>query len=309
MAFYSGTATSFADLQSVVENNCVANGWVLNSGILSKSGCFFKLTSAAKYLRLYGGTSQSTSTLNGMPAQGVMLGSVTGYEMAFPINYDIHIFNDPDEVYLVVSYNNGFYQQLSFGKSNIPGIGGTGAWFTGSYRSNISLTNSTDILLYMGVSADSCGAVPYGGIGVGLFFSSSSGVGSYPSNFVHCGLDSVGWKTDGTTTAGTGFYGASYAAGLLSSLPNLANNANVLVPIKAIQYRNSNGRTIIANLFNARYLRIDNINPGEIITFGSERWKVYPMYRKDTVQRNGLAWSTGAMHSGTWGYAVRYTGV
>ncbi len=305
MAYITGTAASFADLQTALQNACTANGWTLSSGILSKNGCFFKLSNASNYLRIDGGTGQSGSTLTGSPAYGQMIGSITGYVVNFPINYEIHLFENPDEVYCVINYNSDFYQQISFGKSDVPGIGGTGAWFIGSYRSDVSLTNALNRLVYMSASPSTCGTTPYSGLACGLFFcQSAAGSGGY----VHCGLDSVGWKQEGSTTAGSGLYGISYAAGLLTAMPNLSNNANVLVPIKAIQYRNDNGRTIVLNLRNSRYMRIDNVVPGEIITFGAEQWKCYPAYRKDATVRDGVGYPTGAQHSGTWGYAIKYTG-
>lgn len=307
MAYITGTAATFADLQTALQNACTANGWTLSSGILSKNGCFLKLSNASNYLRIDGGTGQSGSTLTGSPAYGQMIGSITGYVVNFPINYEIHLFANPDEVYCIVNYNSDFYQQISFGKSDVPGIGGTGAWFTGSYRSDVNLKMASSRLVYMSSYTSNCGTSPYNGMACGLFFCQGTS-GIYFGGYVHCGLDSVGWKEEGSSTAGSGLYGISYAAGLLTAMPNLSNNANVLVPIKAIQYRNDNGRTVVANFRNARYLRIDNVVPGEIITFGAEQWKCYPMYRKDATVRNGVSWSTGAQHSGTWGYAIKYTG-
>ena len=307
MAYITGTAATFADLQTALQNACTANGWTLSSGILSKNGCFFKLSNASNYLRIDGGTGRSGSTLTGSPAYGQMIGSITGYVVNFPINYEIHLFANPDEVYCIVNYNSDFYQQISFGKSDVPGIGGTGAWFTGSYRSDVSLTEASSRLVYMEPSTSNCGTSPNESMACGLFFCQVESGGCFGS-YVHCGLDSVGWKQEGSSTAGSGLYGISYAAGLLTAMPNLSNNANVLVPIKAIQYRNDNGRTVVANFRNARYLRIDNVVPGEIITFGAEKWKCYPMYRKDATVRDGVLWYPGAQHSGTWGYAIKYTG-
>ena len=307
MAYITGTAATFADLQTAIQNACTANGWTLSSGILSKNGCFFKFSNASNYLRLDGGTSQTTSTLKGSPAQGVMMGSITGYTITFPVTYEIHVFANPDEVYCIINYNSDFYQQLSFGKSDIPGIGGTGAWFTGSYRSDITLESDLNRLLYFTANVSNCGAEPDDGFGIGLF-STNRSVCSYPSSFIHQGLDTVGWLSEINSTVGRGCYGIAYASGILTAMPNLTNNANVLVPVKAIAYRNSNGRTIVANPRNVRYMRIDNVVPGEIITFGSEQWKCYPFYRKDSTARNGVSYPTGAQHSGTWGYAIKYTG-
>lgn len=316
MAYVTGTANTMADLKSAVETAAVAAGWTLSNGILSKGGCFFQLvanTPTNAYLQLNGGTSQSGSTLNGQPATGVRIASPTALQMVFPINYEIHTFANPDEVYCVVNYNSDFYQQLSFGKSDIPGIGGTGAWFTGHCGSNLSLTSAT-ASANMGITTSQTNVGSSGtstnNMSGGLFFEANTNNAS--GSYVHCGLDTAGWKQSSSPTAGTtGCQGISYCASLITSLPNLSNQATILLPVKAIAIRLDGGKTIIANPKNVRYCRIDNIVPGEIITFGSDQWKVYPFYRKDPVNRNGTGYISTTpypQHSGTYGYAIRYTG-
>ena len=150
MAYITGTAATFADLQTALQNACTANGWTLSSGILSKNGCFFQLVADTlggyAQLKIFGGTSQTGTTLNGQPPSnyGAKICSNNGNVIAFPINYEIHLFTNPDEVYCIINYNSDFYQQLSFGKSDVPGIGGTGAWFTGAKRSDQTLTDGTN---------------------------------------------------------------------------------------------------------------------------------------------------------------------
>ena len=317
MAYITGSAASFADLKTAIENACTANGWTLSSGILSKNGCFFQLVAGTSdgyaRLQLFGGTSQTGTTLNGQPPSnyGAKICSNVGNVISFPINYEIHLFTNPDEVYCIINYNSDFYQQLSFGKSDVPGIGGTGAWFTGAKRSDQTLTDTTrgDKVSMAVYWPETVGVASNGGYTCGLFLGGSEHGGSHNANFVHTGLDATPWRTGyGGDSALTGFKSAGSSVGsLLQQLPNLYNNANVLLPIKPTAVRSSGGITIIANPKNARYLRIDNVVPGEIITFGAEQWKCYPFYRKDATARNGVGWP-GATHSGTFGYAIRYTG-
>lgn len=316
MAYVNGTAATFADLKSAIETAAVAAGWTLSSGILSKSGAFFSLTATAganPNLVLRGGTSQTGSTLNGQPTipqanAGAMMASITGSLITFPVNYEIHTFANPDELHCVINYNSDFYQTLAFGKSDIPGVGGAAAWFTGSYGTGITLTTVNNNRVYMSASQTSCGSSPYNGVACPYWFEQSN-TGSYNASFAHSNLDGVSnWRNNNSSTVGTASMGISYAASLLTSLPNLSNQATILIPVKAIAIRNDAGRTIIANPKNVRYCRMDNIVPGEIVTFGADQWKCYPMYRKDATQRDGVSWSTGAAHSGTWGFAIKYTG-
>lgn len=317
MAYVNGSAATFADLKTAIENAAVAAGWTLTSGILSKNGCFFQLIadSSGGYvqLRLHGGTGQSGSTLTGQPASsiGVKMASCAEQVMYFPITYEIHSFASPDEIYCVINYNSDFYQAVAFGISDIPGIGGTGAWFTGNLRSDVSLTGtgsaSSATRVHMSAGKDSCGSFPYSGMCCPFWFAQSD-EGSNFTSYVHTGLDSVAWRVEGSVTAGSGLGGISYAAALLTALPNLSNQATVLVPVKAIAYRLDGGRTIVANPKNVRYMRLDNVVPGEIVSFGADQWKCYPMLRKDSTVRNGQNWTNAQAHTGTWGYAIKYTG-
>lgn len=312
MAYYSGSVNSFDDLKTAIETNCVANGWTLTTSILSKNGCFFKLVSSNtggyKFLRLDGGTGQSGSSLTGgtTGSEGVVISECNGHAISFPINYEIHIFNNPDEVYCVVNYNSSYYQQLSFGKSDVPGIGGTGAWFTSAKASDQDITGGSTVSTKCHTNASSSSTLEissYDGFSIGLFCGSA---GSYTSSYIHANLDSLRWY--GPNSGGDYICGLNTVSALMHMQPNLSSQTEILLPIKPLAKRSANGLTILASLKNARYLRIDNLSPGDIKTIGSDRWKCYPMFRKDTAQRNGVQWATGATHSGTFGYAIRYTG-
>ena len=322
MAYVTGTASSFSDLKSQIEAACTDNGWTLSSGILSKGGVFFQLVADTQdgydQLRLHGGTSQTGATLNDQPPSGygAKICSTAGHVVGFPITYHISVFAAPDEVYCVINYNSDFYQQLSFGRSDVPGIGGSGAWFTGAKRSDLDLLHGPNMIIESRFT-DQASARTYGlrytGYCGGLFFDDvidANNWGCAGSSFVHVGLDSTQWRSPNSEGAGpTGYRGAGTKVGsLLMQLPSLFNSANVLLPIKPVAVRYSGGVTIIANPKNARYLRVDNVSPGEVITFGADRWKCFPFFKKDTAQRNGDSDTSGAAHSGTFGYAIRYDG-
>lgn len=308
MTYISGTASSVDELKTALENACVTAGWVLTSGILSKDGMYIQISGTLQMLTLRGGTGQTATVLDGEPQisstkVGVRLINYLGTKWTYPINYEIHTFTNPDEVYFIINYNTDYYQQLSFGKSTVPGIGGTGLWFTGSYSTQLT-ESDCGVLASFYTSIDDCG-VNNGTMGCGNFFGT---ILAYPTHFVHNALDTTGWHYDGAGTVGY-LMPASWAAGLMTSLPSNANYSNVMVPCKGVQERNNFGQTIVVNPNNLRWLRIDYINPGSNITFGAEEWRIYPFYRKSTVDRNGKYVNDGsAEHSGTWGYAIRYTG-
>lgn len=303
MAFYTGNFSSFASLKNSVETALQANGWVLNGdGVLNKSDMYLRLTATTPQLLLQAGTGSATGALPGAAPNGVKIMDFTGSPMNFPATYDLHINESPDEVFLVVNYNADKYQQLSWGESTIQQIGGTGMWFSGSF--NEAAASNQNHLVYASTYQYSAG-FGWSGMGCGLFFEAYNQ--SIACSYIHTGLDTTGWRRvnngDGALV-GSG----DVVAGLLQALPSQFNQNTVLLPLMAVQRRLSQGQTVVADLVNARLCRNDNHLSGEIVEYGGDRWKVYPFHRKNADVRNAVQWSTGSNHTGTFAYAVRYTG-
>lgn len=301
MPYYTDTVASFTLLKSVIETNCVANGWTLSDGILSKDSCFFKLIdTGTTQLELWGGLSKTGSTLNNTPTYGVRLYNIST-SITFPIRYHLFIFNNPIEVYCFIEYGSGYFQQISFGKSNLQGIG-LGAWFTGFSTTYSSYSSPTILTSDEGPFVTNASAYGGGNASCGLFIGRSYSTISY-SSYIYSDIDGSGWKynnyTSGLIPAGVPI------ATLLNNSPNLFNNAAPLWPIKAVLPRSSGGLTILANLINSRLLRIDNHESKSLVTFGSEQWMVFPWYKRDILNRSGLG-STAINHSGTYGFAIKY---
>lgn len=310
MAFITGAATSFSDLRTALINGCVANGWSNSGNILWKGNSYFEITATSTYLQIYGGTGQSGGVISGKSPHGARLG---GSYITFPISYDLHILTNPDEVYLVVNYNTDSYQQISFGTTTIDG-GGYGPWFTGAHSAanNPSDNNGINIANEFYTIYSYCYAnISTNGLGL---FNYAVWTGEVAASFVYTTANGTpGWYgyNSGATSARLSNNGsASLVAALLNSTPVGFNSGSILLPIKATLDMGSNGRAVVASLANARFCRIDNNLPGEIISYGSEQWKVYPWLRKSTTLRSGSinATTTPPTHSGTLGYAIRYTG-
>lgn len=301
--FYTGNFSTFASLKSSVEAALQLNGWSISGdGVLFKGTMFVRLTASASALTLEAGTGSSGGALPGAAPNSVKIMDFTGTPMNFPATYDLHVLTGPDEVYLVVNYNADRYQQLSWGQSNILQIGGTGLWFSGSFRGDIAPAGN--YLVYTTADAANAG-FGWGGMGCGLFFEYQNQALS--CSFIHTGLDNTGWKR---VSNGDGFLLGSGdpVAALLQALPSAYNQNTVLLPLMVVQRRLSKGQTIVADLVNARLCRNDNHLAGEIVDYGGTEWKVYPFHRKNADVRNGVSWNTGANHSGTFAYAIRYTG-
>ena len=306
MPYATGTVNNFSDLKTVIESAATNSGWTLNSDVLSKSGAYIKLATATvsgyTRLRIDGGTGQSGSSLTGASPYGAAIIDHANIGITWPATYHIHSFTGPDEIYVILNFNVNSYGWICFGVGVEAGVGGSECWFGGTSPSSSSATSSSsayfnvsvlNYLIMLGMNSGASLSTPlFMKYVVNEVFSNS---------FVHHGLDGGGWFAGPSgPDAQTG-----YIASLLSALPSPMNQAHVLLPIKAIKKRGSGGLTIVKQCQNARYTRNDNIDDGEVIQYGMDKWKVYPVYKKNAAARNG---ASNSDTSGTFAIAVRYDG-
>lgn len=302
MAYVAGSASSAADLRTAVVNACMENGWTWNNEVLNKGACYVRLQVTGSVLTVLGGTGVDVNHALTTPGpQIARLGPVAGMTLVFPCAYEIFIGSDPDEVYLVVNSSISFYQWLAFGSSPVAGLPGTGNW----YGASIPATTTLGAVITPTGGGSSGGS----GGGTGALFWRGDNTSYTPpfaiSTFAHHGIQdtpgAVWTNDDGTRTSDANAVGPIQP--LITSMPNQWNAETAYLPIVAYLARLSSKVSPIVQLANARYLRIDNYDPGEIITLGSDRWKVYPWWLKNAAARNG-----GNGHSGTLGWAIRYDG-
>jgi hypothetical protein len=298
--YYKGSVNGLAALRDAIFAACTAEGWTLTGDILSKDTMFIQIKVASPYLTFQGGTGIADGALSGATQTNVSIaetlfpnaGSYGMPSITWPANYEVFIFGQ--EVYVVLNYNVDLYQWAAWGKSTVSGLSGTGMWFGATRRS----TKSSN---WAGWSMEP----NYGGSIYGapaLFWSGSTWyAGTGFESYVHSGVDEGSWyPLDSRDTSAPGI---APIDPLIRMLPNAWNSEAVLLPIRAYQWRASRKISLIADLEHARHVRMDNLEPGEIVTLGSEKWKVFPWYRKDAVNRNG---GSDIKHSGTFGWAIRY---
>lgn len=303
---YSGGFSSFASLRASIEAHLATEGWTVSGDVYSRDGLFIRFTDALKSLTMNFGTGESGGALTGAHTYGVKMMSPDASPMTFPASYVMYVHDNPSEVFIVVNYNTDKYQHMNFGTSDIEQIGGTGGWATATYRSDRDAASSYAATMFIGADASGIGVTTYDGMQAGFFLDTQSG--SVESSYIHNALDSAGgWYRSGMAPSTTGniFGSASMSGALLHAIPSQYSQSAVLLPLRAVQARNSGGQTTVLQMRNARLTRIDNYAPGETISYGGEDWDVYPIYRKNATQRNGVPWATGAEHSGTLAVAIR----
>lgn len=346
MPYVTGTAVSMAAVLTALRNACTDNGWTLSGNVLHKDGCYAEVrignngetgapTNTMLYVKAGNGIDGGNALTDAAGTFGMIgpLRAATGDtwpDWDWPINYHVHVHDDPDEVYLFVNYGGGeFWQLLAFGKSPAPGNPGTGNWHHGFTGEASAATPS-----YAYRRVDSCGAAPAGAV-MGFLanarccpfpfwwgqFNNATGTGgsnianhNLPSR-IHGAIDATSglpiWSAKDLTLeyTGAGEDGRVSAAvtqrPLVGYSPSTFNNQMHLFPLQVLAQRPSNKTSIIGQLAHARICRNDFILPGQIETLGAEQWKVYPGYRRNAAERNG---GNRLQHSGTMAIAVRYDG-
>lgn len=310
-----GTGTGGVGTYSVSVLQTVASTAMTQPGrVLSKAGVFFKISTTTTNLTCLGCESDAGA---GQAPHVVSIGRLWSgpanptYEINFPCNYEI--FGFVQEFYLVVNYDVSVYQWLAFGKTTVPGIPGQGGWCGGSvglWLYNAYTYNNTVLPFRwnMNGGGNTSATSPLMQIAPMLFWyrnTTASLATPEPRNcWVNHGLDGHGWKWGAANESPP--IGARGPSTLLRVLPSAFNSDTVLVPLRAYKERPSFKCSLVADLEHARHVRIDNLSPGDIITIGSERWKVFPWYKKSFTDRSG---STIAInHTGTLGWAIRYEG-
>lgn len=297
MAYVSGTAATFAELVTGIRNACTANGWTLNGETLIKGDIYQRVyVYNSIFVDSYGGTGISGGIPTGPSPSAARIGNFTNIPaFSFPVAYEVFIHTDPDEVFVVVNTTGAYYQWLAFGKSSVA-LPGTGSWHSGSFGSGVTIVN-------FGISIKA--SVSPSGVFGTKRNDGSSATGYCPAMFwaldtgnangehIHTGLNGSTWEGN--------LKSSIYRAPLNAITPNTYNNQAVLLPIQVFSTIYGSGKVaLVLDVAHCRSLSIANLNPGEIITLGADRWKVFPWYLKSATEGNGTSYKHG--------FAVRYDG-
>jgi len=302
MAYVSGTAATFAELVAGIRNACTANGWTLSGEVLHKGTVYQRVRVNGNFIDSQGGTGiDGSNNLTGASPSGSRIGNIgNDAPYAFPVAYEVFIHTDPDEVFVVVNTTGAYYQWLAFGKSAValPGTGGwhSGSWWTGvsSFAYWVRVNASTSPGGFFGQRGNAT-AGNNGGDCPAMFWASYTA--SANGEHIHTGLNGATWEGN--------LKSSIYRAPLNAITPNAYNSQAVLLPIQVFStIYGSSKVALVLDVAHCRSLSIANLNPGEIITLGADRWKVFPWYLKSATEATYEA----AGHSGKHGFAVRYDG-
>jgi hypothetical protein len=209
-------------------------------------------------------------------------------------------------VFVILNFGVDYHYFLAFGVSNVPGLTGSGLWVAGTTRRGYGI--ATDAIMTQGfVMSPSDGGQAGGdniyGWSSGFLWNSTRYADALlNADAIHFGGS---WKGAASGTANGAFNAIFPAVPHIGRLPSAWNSESVLVPIQGYVWVGSSKCSLAVDVKNARYVRLDNYQPGQVITLGGESWKVFPFYRRNVSERDG---GNGVSHTGTLGWAIRYDG-
>ena len=308
MAYYSGQATSYQELLDVLVAACVTEGWTWADGILSKSNIFLKLNVNSSGVFENGegviakiGTGKLGAALENSIGGAARLGRIAsagwGSDFNFPVKYNIHVFEEiVEEVFFIIQVGIDQFQYLAFGQSD---ISGHGAWMSStcglvynSYTHNLVTNNPS----FTG------GSWTYSHVRAPFWQKQEYGFVNYiaVSEVIR---DEVNGKWLNNNSGD--LYAFSQIEPLINRQPSNWDSNTIFLPINVYATKYQSKVALVLSIKNAHYLRIDNLEPEQIITLGNDKWKVYPFFRKNRQQRDS-GWDYN--HSGTFGWVIRYDG-
>lgn len=293
MAYYTGQCTSFQNLADILVEKCQAHGFAWQDGILSKDDLFIKHEIDDKWgIYMSGGVGRQNGILLGNSGNKVRLGSPSDRDLQviFPANYHLFVFKN--EVYLILKSVDRFYY-LAFGKSTlIQDTEGNGLWLSATACQH---PHWRAIAIQRNGGGSGGGENPSP---VAPFFNREAWSDGWSNSTICHGFDGVLWSS-GASRAWCTF------EPLIDRMPTAHFSDSPLLPYNIYLERPENKLSLIAQFENARFLRIDNYEPEQILTLGHEKWMVFPFFQKNIQHRDG-GWEI--KHSGTFGWAIRYEG-
>lgn len=313
MPYVTGIANSAIDLRTAVVSAATANGWTWDAAneMLYKSPVYVKLTVSGLQLRAQAALGYSGSKLTSPSGQMSCITDVFTLAgntvLSYPVTYHVFIHSSPDDIVVAVNYKGVWWQWLGFGNALAEG-GGTAnpLWQWGS--SNTSQTTGTGVALNVNVVTG-----PGVGYSAGAPFWQADNCSGVQNSLIYTGgVDSAGvngWYRNPTgSIQGAGIATCTTTMpGLLATQPNTWNGEALLLRIRPTISRPSNFQSYVAEFPHMRMTRNDNFIDGEILTIGSDKWFVAPVYRKNITSRDGSQYYD-ATHSGTIAMAIKYDG-
>lgn len=327
MAHQTGTANDPVDLLDKLRVFALANGWTIhNFGArpagatagqalqLSKGGlsASFLTLSAAGTVADPGpkvGSYVHDAYVGGSGTENQANGSPISYTNAMAGPYQAYdFFTGQGEkgpyLYVVVETSAGLFKHFGIGI-----LDSIGAMNTGAFHFNSNWNYSTT---YVGTLANLAHLIPWSGL-ENTATNGYNNTTAWTSTQIRGDSDTLApkWYLS-TTSTGTGnlyvprrLRGGPFSAsqvGQVTNFPQLSSASNrtgrtTLVPTLMLGERTGGQFSPLGSGPGVRWVQMDYLDPGAVLTIGTDTWKVFPVIRK-----NG---STGQPNSLLYGYAYK----
>lgn len=307
MAFQSVVVNSAVDLKAAIETFAQSNGWTLVSDVLSKNDCYVKLTVASvNEIRIQGAKNGDFAGVNLPPHYNRICIST------WPSNAAVNMvaFSDPDIIWMTMNYDVVKFHHIGFGNMVKYGAWTGGQWF---FATHTTYNSDTRCASYV----DGLAGVGYGyGGEAALFWDArciddwSGGYIHTNSTFVECDLRGRIWEPPASADENLNYFTARVISPIHRKNPNVFNGQTLLTPFQ-VWLKSADGYLqCLGHVDHVRWVKLTNYNPGDLITLGSEKWKLYPWCVHDVTYPDGKGsrYSSQSASTGVLGVAVKYDG-
>lgn len=310
MAFQSAIVNSAADMRSAIETFAQANGWTLSSGVLSKNGCHTLLSNpSASELRIQNAKNGIFSG-NEISVRYSRI-FLTSWPSAATLN--MVAFSNPDTIWVTMNFDVVRFMHIGFGNIAKYGTWTGGQWFHAQHTSRTKDSNVTS-----SVDGQSSPNSQNGSSECALFWSPTnydSWYGGYAENTassIECDLRGRIWEPPQVSDPSNlhNIQVPTVTAVTHKKNPNVFNGQTILTPFQLWLKASDGFMQCLGHVGHLRFVKLKNYNPGDLITLGSEKWKLYPWHIHDIGNPDGIRNASENLGStGILGVAVKYDGV
>jgi hypothetical protein len=318
MAYETGTAASADDLIDRLDTFAAANGWTVDFNGTWTSGRATLINRGGLHFGFYSDNTAGTTTDPGpriivRTYPGPYVGASAPQSQANLSSANVYSNNMPSPLLAYYFYALGDYIHVvveafspSFRHFGVGRLQQVGAYTDGAYchAARWSYQSSSPQQLWQPGSSHH--AIPFDD-------QNSSGNTSQFGTCVRVDLAATpeywytqntrntrlfgGFRRSSTTDTSTTHPYSAFGNALIDMRPSEITGRAILVPATLAVPRGSSKYSFIGAPPDLRFVRIDNLNPGEVLTVGTDEWVCFPVRRKGTA--------AGQEASGNYGYAYR----
>lgn len=298
MAFQTGTSSGPSDLVTLLATFAGANGWTVGNtsdGFKvfrnTTLGINFSVAWGASDIYIRGCTGYSSgSAWTAQPGISSIISQCNQLTGPFKTYY---FFGTGQYLHVVIETTTNIFKHFVMGLLNKNSTFTGGEYYDASFH-NIAAGDTN---------------YPNSSYHRYLFDGSNNASNTTTSGSVRVAADGYTWRpyrdaSSVTTDHVKGCVRTAYSltGSLFNCSINSFNQRTTLVPILLSAGRPSSLYSLVGSPPDIRQVKMDNLNPGQIITLGTDEWYVFPHIQKTASVNN---YNSSVVSSGMYGYAYK----